>query len=219
MGDGQKTFYEILGVQSGASQSDISKAFRLLVKEGHPDRFQEPGEKAAAETRLKQITEAYNTLGKPRLRLEYDRSLVAAPQATAVTRSPQEQAKDLLAQGKAKYRANDLQSALAVFDHMLRLEPENPEALFFAGMVRLRNPHWRNQGALQVEKAIDLAPYEPAFVSQYGALLLEIGQKIRALKVLEAASLRFKDDQAIQELLALARGEKPGGFTLFGKRK
>jgi curved DNA-binding protein CbpA len=219
MGDGQKTFYEILGVPNDARQADISKAFRLLVKECHPDRFQEPGEKAAAEVRLKQITEAYNTLGKSKLRLEYDRSLVAAPQTAAVAKSPQEQAKELLAQGKAKYRANDFQSALAVFDHLLRLEPENPEALFFAGMVRLKNPHWRNQGAMQVEKAIDLAPYDPAFVSQYAALLLEIGQKIRALKVLEGASLRFKDDQAIQDLLAQARGEKPGGFTLFGKRK
>lgn len=219
MGDGQKTFYEILGVPSDVPQADLSKAFRNLVKECHPDRFQEAGEKAAAETRLKQITEAYNTLGKPRLRLEYDRSLVSAPQATAVARSPQEQAKDLLAQGKAKYRANDFQSALAVFDHLLRLEPENPEALFYAGMVRLKNPHWRNQGALQVEKAIDLAPYEPAFVSQYAALLLEIGQKIRALKILEGASSRFKGDLAIQDLLARARGEKPGGFTLFGKRK
>ncbi len=67
MGDEAKTFYQILGVPGDARQADISKAFRLLVKENHPDRFPDPAEKAVAEKKLKEITEAYNTLGKPRL--------------------------------------------------------------------------------------------------------------------------------------------------------
>ena len=57
--------YEVLGVASDASQSDIKKAYRDLVKVHHPDI-------GGSEERFKQISEAYETLSDPQKRQDYD---------------------------------------------------------------------------------------------------------------------------------------------------
>ena len=51
--------YSVLGVSPGASQEEISKAYKRLAKKYHPDLH--PGDKEAAE-KMSQINEAYNML-------------------------------------------------------------------------------------------------------------------------------------------------------------
>ncbi len=65
-----KDYYEILGVSRDASQEEIKKAFRRLARKYHPDL--NPGDKEA-ERRFKEINEAYDILGDPKKRAEYDR--------------------------------------------------------------------------------------------------------------------------------------------------
>jgi molecular chaperone DnaJ len=64
-----KDFYAILGVQRNASKDEIVKAYRKGAQQHHPDR--NPGD-AEAETRFKEIQEAYDTLSDPNKRAEYD---------------------------------------------------------------------------------------------------------------------------------------------------
>ena len=66
-----RDLYHLLGVDPGASDDTIKKAYRKLARETHPDRVQAP-EKEAAEARFKEITAAYETLSDPRSRAEYD---------------------------------------------------------------------------------------------------------------------------------------------------
>ena len=63
-------FYEILGVQRGASGDDIKKAYRALARKHHPDVADD---KIAAEHRFKEINEAYEVLSDPKKREMYDR--------------------------------------------------------------------------------------------------------------------------------------------------
>ena len=50
-------YYEILGVERSASESDIRDKFRRLARENHPDRYKGP-DKAEAEKRFQTLTEA-----------------------------------------------------------------------------------------------------------------------------------------------------------------
>jgi len=64
-----KDYYKILGVDKNASQDDIKKAYRTLVKKYHPDLH--PGDAAAAE-RFKEINEANEVLSDEKKRKNYD---------------------------------------------------------------------------------------------------------------------------------------------------
>jgi molecular chaperone DnaJ len=51
-----KDFYQVLGIEKGASEDEIKKAYRKLAMQYHPDRNQ--GDKDA-EAKFKEIGEAY----------------------------------------------------------------------------------------------------------------------------------------------------------------
>ncbi|MCH4249821.1 MAG: DnaJ domain-containing protein [Microbacteriaceae bacterium] len=65
----EKDFYAVLGVSKDVSDGDLKKAYRRLARKYHPDA--NPGD-AAAETKFKEITEAYSVLSDPAQRKEYD---------------------------------------------------------------------------------------------------------------------------------------------------
>src|ERR1044072_1637283 len=64
-----KDYYAVLGVQRGASDDEIKKAYRKLARKFHPDL--NPGDKAA-EDQFKQLQAAYDVLSNPEDRKLYD---------------------------------------------------------------------------------------------------------------------------------------------------
>ena len=58
-------FYKVLGVSENATQDEIKKAYRKLAVEHHPD-------KGGDESQFKKISEAYDTVGDPDKRNQYD---------------------------------------------------------------------------------------------------------------------------------------------------
>jgi molecular chaperone DnaJ len=67
----KKDYYEILGIQKGATLQDVKKAYRSAALKHHPDRV--PAEqKKEAEEKFKEISEAYGVLSDPKKRETYD---------------------------------------------------------------------------------------------------------------------------------------------------
>lgn len=61
-----KDYYQILGLEKGASKEDVKKAFRKMAAKYHPDK------QTGDEEKYKEVTEAYAVLGDDKKKAEYD---------------------------------------------------------------------------------------------------------------------------------------------------
>lgn len=69
MADSKRDYYEVLGLQKGASEDQIKKAYRQMAKKYHPDL--NPGDKQA-EVKFKEVNEAYEVLSDKQKKARYD---------------------------------------------------------------------------------------------------------------------------------------------------
>ena len=72
----EKDYYEVLGVDEKADAKEITRAYRKLARELHPDA--NPGD-AAAEERFKEVSSAYDVVGDTEKRKEYDEVRALGP--------------------------------------------------------------------------------------------------------------------------------------------
>ena len=69
MAEEKRDYYEVLGLQKGASEEEIKKAFKSMARKYHPDLH--PGDKEA-EAKFKEVNEAYGVLSDSEKRARYD---------------------------------------------------------------------------------------------------------------------------------------------------
>lgn len=69
MAEEKRDYYEVLGVQKGASDDEIKKAYRKTAKKYHPDLHPDDKE---AEEKFKECNEAYEVLSDPQKKARYD---------------------------------------------------------------------------------------------------------------------------------------------------
>lgn len=74
----ERDYYAVLGVPESATQKDIQRAYRLLARQYHPDANAGAPD---AEERFKEISAAYDVLGDPDKRMDYDQVRRLGPMA------------------------------------------------------------------------------------------------------------------------------------------
>ena len=66
MAETKRDYYEVLGVSPSASDEELKKAYRELVKKYHPDNYNDNPLADLAEAKMKEINEAYDSIVKMR---------------------------------------------------------------------------------------------------------------------------------------------------------
>lgn len=129
--------YEILGLETGASQAQVKRAYRQLVKIWHPDRFLEQKQKQEAEEKIKSINAAYNKLksespSEPPTPENPSSSSPTNPTKISVNRWD---AETFYSWGVENATEGRYEDAIADFTHAIHLNPHYIDAYKYRGLV------------------------------------------------------------------------------------
>ncbi|MBN2471879.1 MAG: J domain-containing protein [Anaerolineae bacterium] len=153
--DPDRDYYAVLRVPDSASQAEIQRAFRRLAKACHPDHH--PDRQDWAKATFQAVSEAYQVLGSPQTRRDYDRlrwpHVRSGGGARARTRAAS-WAADWAAEARAAYTTEEdttYDAAWTYADWARRTPPPPPAPEFSVG-----NP-------LQALRALLRGPYGPVY--------------------------------------------------------
>ncbi len=105
-------YYALLGVDRSSTPEEIGQSFRRLARQYHPDLHPEDAE---AETRFREISEAYQTLSDPERRARYDMELMSSQSGqgqVSVQRGPAEEGPVVFHEQSVVIDSEDLKEAI-----------------------------------------------------------------------------------------------------------
>lgn len=198
-------YYALLGVPREASESEIRERFRQLARESHPDRAPREN-KAEAEARFQELTEAVNVLCNPERREAHDRAQVIALASGATTDAV---VQDYLELGTAAYRAGQYGEAAGNFALAAQRDPKDARAHHYLALASVRAGDLRT-AVRALETAVSLDPYNAPLLKDAGKVFRQAGLLAKAEKALQDA-LRWDPSEAdARKVLQEIREERAG---------
>jgi curved DNA-binding protein CbpA len=225
---GSMSYYQILGVSKQATDEDIKKAYFLLARKFHPDRFERsitPENRAKLDDVFDKITKAYHTLSNRELRKVYD---IRTPVA-----GEDDKGKDVLKkadtkfrQAKTLYSQSRYEDAIILLEEVIRLNRMKGAYFLLLALTELKIPSFRRRAEEHFLKAIELEPWNPESYVGLGLLYKQEGMNLKATKQFQKA-LEYDGEHegARRELESLTAGQKKTGLkglfstSLFGSKK
>lgn len=148
--------YEVLGVPEGASEKEIKKAYKELVKKYHPDKYQNNPLADLAEEKLQEINKAYDMLMKGQAHSNghssSSRGGYGTPDYMAVRRY---------------IDAGNLPAAEAILNSATN---RDAEWFFLSGMLSYRKG-WYDDAINKIKTANELAPSNPEYRQAYARII------------------------------------------------
>jgi curved DNA-binding protein CbpA len=189
-----QNFYEVLGVDTEASNSQIETAYQRLARQYHPDQqFREGMAQLKDELGelFSRVTEAYKILSDDSRRWEYDLSL-----ATVTTESPRSRppkaidpakASEAFAKGIDSFKGRDFESATVHFKEAARLDATKALYMSHLALALLQRPRREAEAEEAMLDAIRLEPNNADHQANLGLLYQKSGIKDKAKEAFEAA--------------------------------
>ncbi len=201
----RKSLYDILGVETHASEKEIRKAFRDLTRQQHPDLFS-GNERAQAEERFQAITEAFNVLRDPEKRDRYDRELSSVSSNRQAT-DPKEIAKKLAAVGAQQLKDGKVVEACDNLQMAIHHDDTNSRAHYFLSLALFQIPAKKKDALRHIEQAARHESSNPAILAEAARQFAEAGMQARAERFAQQALALDPTNAKAQQALATADGE------------
>lgn len=178
---------QILGLEVGASLTEVKEAYRDLVHVWHPDRFgQNPRLQKKAEAMLKKINVAYETL------LSGPQPAAAANNNHVQPSPPNPFTGQDSDTPRSRTKTGSRQTILAL-KKMILQHPQDPEAHYKLGMAYLLLG--RNREALEIlQKMVRLEPQSAEGYLGWGVALSRLGRDLQAVEAFRRALVLKPDD-------------------------
>src|SRR5579859_1512690 len=212
-------YYEVLGVDRSASEQQIRERFRKLARANHPDRYAD-ADKADAEQKFQNLTEALNVLTNPVKRKQHDSELSSGVNKTADLATV---GKAYLGKGVKAFKDGDMSTAYENFDMAVKHNPNDAKAFHYLALAAVRIPAYARQAVQAIESAVQREPVNPTYLKDAGLICKRAGLNAKAERYLEEALKWDPSNAEVQtELASLRQGrteakEAGKGFTLFRK--
>lgn len=143
-----KNPYEVLGVKEGASEEEIKRAYRELVKKYHPDQYRDNPLSRLAEEKLREINEAYDYLMK--------NNFARKDSGFRNDRDQWNKQSDSSFFNQVRVNINNGNTGLAE-DMLNRSSVRNAEWHYLKGLVFLRKG-WYDEAYMHVQTAVNIEP-------------------------------------------------------------
>jgi len=215
------SYYDVLGVSRDASDADVRVKFRLLAREGHPDRFRDVAQKKTAEEHFQLLTEAMNVLTNPARRKAHDTEL---EKNRPLSQDPAGIARVYLAMGVKAYREGNFPDAITQFDLAVRHYDKDAKAFHYLGLSCMKVVGQVRRGVDAIEAAIKLDGNNALFHRDAGKLYVMAGLNAKAERHLEQALSWLPEDAETLKLLEEVRpkkgqsGERKPPSGIFGRK-
>lgn len=157
--------YEVLGVSENASEEEIKRAYKKLVKKYHPDRYQNNPLADLAEEKLQEVNEAYDMLMKNKNTSSYEYSYGGGSSGGGSGRPDYMQVRRLI-------DANNLREAERILNGT---RDRSAEWFFLAGMVSYKKG-WYDDARNKLQTAADMEPGNMEYSQAYGRMINMGGQ-------------------------------------------
>src|SRR5437667_3057139 len=198
-------YYEVLGVERSASESEIRERFRKLARESHPDRYRGP-DKADAERKFQTLTEAVNVLTNPVRRKQHDAELSTGKSAGAADFT--QVAKAYMAKGVKAYKDGDIKAAYENFDMAVKHNPNDAKAFHYLAIAAMKIPAYARQAVQAIETAVQREPVNATYLKDAGLICKRAGLVAKAERYLNEALKWDPTSLEIQNALADLRQGK-----------
>jgi len=183
--------FNVLEIPPDASPEDIKAAYHRLAKRWHPDRFSGP-EKVEAESKFRELAEAFSILKDPSKRLSLQQQMPKSPAQTPTTELERESAQertpeDWAAMAKAAYDEGKIDQARALIHYAIRLDGEKAQYHSLLASIMEKEGGDPRAVVKALETAVRLAPRDVESHIRLATHFNTLGMAARAQRHLQLA--------------------------------